>query len=58
MQVMSTSRFFCEMAATDGIRAREKNYIKGEELYKRSAYVLIPFVLYTELYVCMLQFTE
>ena len=31
---------------------------KGEELYKRSAFVLIPFVLYTILYVCMLQFTK
>ena len=31
---------------------------KGEELYKRSAFVLITFVLYTILYVCMLQFTK
>ena len=31
---------------------------KGEELYKRSAFILIPFVLFTILYVCMLQFTK
>ena len=31
---------------------------QGEDLYKRSAFVLIPFVLYTILYVCMLQFTK
>ena len=36
----------------------EELYKKGEELYKRSAFVLIPFVLYTILYVCMLQFTK
>ena len=30
---------------------------KGE-LYKRSAFVLIPFVFFTILYVCMLQFTK
>ena len=32
--------------------------LQGEELYKRSAFVLIPFVLYTILYVCILQFTK
>ena len=32
--------------------------LQGEELYKRLAFVLIPFVLYTILYVCMLQSTK
>ena len=37
---------------------QSKLFEKGEVLYKRSAFVLIPFVLYTILYVCMLLFTK